>query len=364
MNIAVYYDVPFGGAHVSMEEILKRLRPHHRIEIYHNQKNSLTQLAPKRFWLDLESILFQRFKQKHQASIIDREKFDLVFVSHDRHSQAPWLLRFLKTPTVFLCQEPTRAYFEQFLRIDPQLPLHKRCYEAINRFLRRQIEIKNASFAHVVLANSIYSTESIFRAYGRQATPVYLGIDKSDYYRESITKKNQIFVVGNHEPQKALPLAIEAVSLIGKSIRPKLVIASPRQTDSSELMSMARKLKVNLEIKVGLNRDRLRGEYCQSKITLALAHLEPFGLSVIESLACGTPVIAVNEGGFRETVVNNKSGLLVDRDPASVAQAIVKLLGDTSLAKSLGLFGLKDVHSRFTWGTTVSKIEKIFYETA
>ena len=50
--------------------------------------------------------------------------------------------------------------------------------------------------------------------------------------------------------------------------------------------------------------------------------MEPFGLTTLESLACGTPIVAVREGGFREVVVEGLNGVLVDPTPASVAEGL------------------------------------------
>ncbi len=364
MKIAVYFDLPPGGASRTMEELTKILGASHEILIYHNIPPLFSLPFLTRLLADLESVLFQRFKQHRQAKEIDKQKFDLVLVSHDRHSQSPWILRFLKTPTVFLCQEPTRAYFEEFLKIDSKLPLLNKVYETLNRTIRKNIEIKNASFATRIIANSNYSTESIFRAYGRHSTPIYLGIDPLDYYPEAAPKKNCILVIGNNEPQKAIPFAIEVISKIPEKARPKLLIVSPRERDSSELKQLAKKLGVRLEIIIGLNQDELRAVYSQSLLTLAVAYLEPFGLSVIESLACGTPVVAVSEGGFRETVRPGDTGLLVERDPRKIALEVLTLLRNRSLMAHMGSAGVKDVNRRFTWQQTVRKIEEIFYETS
>lgn len=362
MNIALYYDLPQGGANRTMEEIEEILAKEHTLTRYANLPQSFSPSFLRHFFADVESILLQRFKQKYQAKKIDEKRYDLVFVTHDRHSQAPWVLRYLKTPTVFLCQEPTRAYFEYRLRIDPSLPLVNKIYETLNRSLRKQIEINNARHATSVVANSHYSSESIDRAYGLESTPIHLGIDAKKYYPEKTHKKNQVIVIGNNEPQKDLPLAIRSVSLIDKSIRPRLIIASPRKVDNSDLVRLAKRLKVKLTIMVGLNQEGLRHQYSQSVATLATAHLEPFGLSVVESLACGTPVVAVREGGFRETVDSGITGLLTDRKPEKIARAMTKIILDKVMAKRMGERGRHVVIKKFTWENTVKKLNEVFYE--
>jgi glycosyltransferase involved in cell wall biosynthesis len=229
--------------------------------------------------------------------------------------------------------------------------------------IRRTIEVRNAGFANRIIANSIYSTESILRAYGLVSTPIYCGIDKLEFFPDSKLKKNQVLVIGNHEPQKALPFVIEVISRIDKNTRPNLVIVSPRDTDSTELRKIARKLKVELELRVGIPQAELRKIYSQSKITLALAYLEPFGLSVIESLACGVPVVAVKEGGFKETVIHEKTGLLIERNSTKIAEAVQTLLLDKKKLAAMGEAGVKVTTSDFSWDQTVKQFENIFYES-
>lgn len=362
MKIAVYFDLPFGGALVAMTEILERLQIHHQIEVFHNRENSITGWPPKRLWQDLESIFFQYFKQRQRANLINQSHFDVVLVSHDRHFQAPWLLRFLKTPSVFLCQEPTRAYFEDFLGVDPKLPLLNRVYEKVNRYLRKKIEVGNAQFASRLIANSAYSAKSILKAYGLKAITIHLGLNPKTFAPQNLNRLNQVLVIGNHEPQKALPFAIEVVSLVRPKLRPKLVIVSPIHRQNRDLSKLADDKGVDLEIKEGIETVKLCRAYNQSKVLLAVAHLEPFGLSVIESLACGTPVIAVDEGGYRETILHQKSGLLIKRDSLALAKSLEILLTNQPLRQKMGLQGIKDIQNRFMWENTVRKIEKIFHE--
>lgn len=358
MRIAVYYDLPYGGAFRSMEEIIPRLQKNHEVVIFNGNFSASKSRFLSRFFTDLESLVFQRYKQKQLAKIIDSAGFDIVFVSHDRISQAPWLLRYIKTKTVFLCQEPTRAYFEKFLDIDSNLPLFNKLYERINRHLRRNIEITNALHASKIIANSIYSVESIFRAYGIIATPVYLGVDKNVFFPKKVKKYNQVFIVGNNEPQKGLDFAIRSISKIAKKIRPVLAIGSPRFLDL-ELKKLAKSKGVKLKMYCGLKPEEIVGIYRQSLLTIATAYLEPFGLSVVESLACGTPVVAVQEGGFKETVSHGETGLLSPRDQTIFAEYVSVLVQDKNLRDKMSNKCL-DASRRFSWESTVSQLESIF----
>jgi glycosyltransferase involved in cell wall biosynthesis len=56
----------------------------------------------------------------------------------------------------------------------------------------------------------------------------------------------------------------------------------------------------------------LYGLYAEAKGFIALAKEEDFGITVVEAQAAGTPVIAFNGGGFRETVIDGVTGILID----------------------------------------------------
>ena len=74
--------------------------------------------------------------------------------------------------------------------------------------------------------------------------------------------------------------------------------------------------------------------------------LEPFGFAPLEANACGTPVLAVAEGGVRETIVDGVNGLLVDDDPRAMADAVTRLSNDREYARRLGQAGRKQVVGR------------------
>jgi glycosyltransferase involved in cell wall biosynthesis len=86
-----------------------------------------------------------------------------------------------------------------------------------------------------------------------------------------------------------------------------------------------------------------------SDVVVNASDREPFGLVVIEALACGCAVVAVNRGGPRDVIVNEEHGLLVpSREPLELAAAIRRLVADSSLRHRLGQGGRALVEQRFT----------------
>jgi glycosyltransferase involved in cell wall biosynthesis len=74
--------------------------------------------------------------------------------------------------------------------------------------------------------------------------------------------------------------------------------------------------------------DALVALYNKAQLVLYAPYLEPFGLVPLEAMACGTPIVAVKEGGVRESVIHNKTGVLTERDEHIFAHAVIEVLSD------------------------------------
>jgi glycosyltransferase involved in cell wall biosynthesis len=123
------------------------------------------------------------------------------------------------------------------------------------------------------------------------------------------------------------------------------------------LDSVAVHHNVELDILHNLDTRQLALEYNKAQICVYAPVMEPFGLVPLESMACGTPVVGVAEGGVRETVRHGETGLLTDRDPQQFADAISKLLTNPSLADRLGKQGPGYVRDHWSWDSAVVRLE-------
>jgi glycosyltransferase involved in cell wall biosynthesis len=94
----------------------------------------------------------------------------------------------------------------------------------------------------------------------------------------------------------------------------------------SYIEKLASQLNVDLEILDLIDDEKLVNLYNQAKLVLYAPYMEPFGLVPLEAMGCGTPVVGVKEGGIRETVIHNQTGLHSERDEHLFAEATTKLL--------------------------------------
>jgi phosphatidyl-myo-inositol dimannoside synthase len=85
--------------------------------------------------------------------------------------------------------------------------------------------------------------------------------------------------------------------------------------------------------------------------------LEAFGIVYLEAAAAGLPVVAGDSGGVADAVLHGETGLVVDgRDLDEVAKALLALLEDEVLAKSMGLAGRARVEREFSWPRIVERL--------
>ncbi len=96
-------------------------------------------------------------------------------------------------------------------------------------------------------------------------------------------------------------------------------------------------------------RDALKYYYAASELFVTTPWYEPFGITPLESMACGTPVIGADVGGISFTVRNGETGILVaPQQPQQLSTAIVDLVNDDRKRTKFAVNALKHVKS-FTW---------------
>jgi mannosylfructose-phosphate synthase len=90
--------------------------------------------------------------------------------------------------------------------------------------------------------------------------------------------------------------------------------------------------------------------YRQAEVFVLPSLFEPFGMTALEAMACGTPVVASRPGGIRTVITTEENGLLVDpADPDEFAEAMVRLLKDRALGRRLGEAGRQTIVAQFSW---------------
>jgi len=349
MKIAFFHELtPLSGARKVVEEYGKILGKEHTIDLYYvDDKEDVTislffnkihyfkfARSNSRIYRDSISLIKLFFLHKKIAKIIKNEGYDFVFVSPSKFTQAPFILRFIDK-SIYFCQEPLRIVYDPLFILPKNLNIFKRFYEKINRFNRKVIDKNNINKVKIILANSQFSKDNIKKAYGVNARVCYLGVDADKFKPLKSKKSTDILFIGEKE-------FIEGFDLLDKtmSLYKKIPILNFVSRDVNG---------------VGISEKKLISEINKSKIVLTLSKSEPFGLIPIESMACEVPVIAVNEGGFKESVIDGKTGFLIDRKPEDLKKTINLLLVNDKLIAEMGKSGRELVLNKFTWTKSANK---------
>jgi glycosyltransferase involved in cell wall biosynthesis len=170
-----------------------------------------------------------------------------------------------------------------------------------------------------------------------------------------------IGAVGRMVPEKGQTYLIDAVWRI-KPQRPELLCLL---AGDGPLLEQLERKAAELGLSevchfLGIQENIL--QFYQMLDILVLPSLrEPFGLVILEAMACGVPVIATDAGGPRDIIVDGYNGLLVPaKNPEKLAEAIERLLRDRELALKLRQNALETVRKQYDVRKTVRRVEKIY----
>ncbi len=258
---------------------------------------------------------------------------------------SPPLLSMATVPTVYYCHEYPRYIYEPGLHKTGSaltdlliLPLLRR---------ERRVDRRAARDATVLATNSGYMARRLSSVYGREAVPVPPGVD-TEVFTPGGCRGRFVLTVGALSPYKRHHLVVEAVGTLPAGERPPVVAVGDRGSGgyAEGLLRLAGRCGVDLKVMRGVSDERLLELYRSAAVVACPQKDEPYGLVPLEAMACGTPVVAVNQGGFRENVVDGECGLLVEVSAGAMAEGLRKLLLNPDLTGAMGEAGREFVVRR------------------
>lgn len=325
------------------------------------------------------------------AEEINRGGFDLLFANTCGLLHVSSIGRHVNIPRVIYLQEPCRYLYEARTQelyrclsapdAAPQLPwiaLPKAetggFIKSVKRFPRDFMQMQGwrlqareewlgAKAFDAILVNSFFSRESVLRTYGLDARVCYLGIDTKRFVNRRQSRENFIVGLGAIMSHKNIEFVIEAMAKV-RAPRPGLVWIGNAGNKSylKELMKYADALRINFETRIRVSDDELVDILNRAMMMVYTPRLEPFGFAPLEANACGAPVVAVAEGGIRETIVDGVNGLLVDGETQAMATAIEHLVSDHAYARQLGENGANLITQRWSLAAAIDRLEGKFAE--
>jgi D-inositol-3-phosphate glycosyltransferase len=260
----------------------------------------------------------------------------------------------------------------------------------IDRFPRErpQIESRIMAAADAIIAECPQDEYDHRHLYGADPAKIRLapcGFDSAEFWpvpqaearrHLGLTVDQRLVVhVGRMVPRKGVDTAIEGFAQLvhrhGVDARMLVVGGESDDPDPVATPEIGRLQQVAEQERVGhrvtftgrRGRDQLRYFYSAADAFVTTPWYEPFGITPVEAMACGTPVIGTNVGGIKYTVQHCRTGFLVPpNDAEAVGLRLAQLFERPQLRERMRTAALERANRLFTWPHVTSEIATIYEE--
>jgi D-inositol-3-phosphate glycosyltransferase len=249
---------------------------------------------------------------------------------------------------------------------------------------RIDIERRIVREADSVIAECPQDKADLLRLYGADAGRIAIvpcGVELAQFKpgdkaaaRRELDLADDEFVVlqlGRLVPRKGIDNVIRAVALLPRALKPKLLVVGGDAPEPDEKLTPEIGRLRGIAAECGIadrvvftgqrQRDALRACYVAADVFATTPWYEPFGITPLEAMACGTPVVGSAVGGIKHSVLDGVTGFLVPpQDPAALAERLAQLQAHPLLREALGRAGVRRMRSLFTWDRIAGELATVY----
>lgn len=278
-----------------------------KMPAFHNIEVRTTELQstlPKA--LRFKHVLWPTLRAKAFRKL-DLSEFDIIISSSSAEAKSVRKTRPGQVHIAYI-HTPPRYYwshYEEFRREFNFGPLTPFIRPFIPHFVKkmRKLDLESTKDIDVFIANSTVTQERIKEYYNKPSTVIYPPVDVDRFTPPPKGERHGYVIWGRHVPYKRFDLAIKAANELGA----QLTIAGTGP-DTERLKSLA-----GPTVKfVGRISDEALVKLAQSSKAFLFPNEEDFGISAVEALAAGTPVIAYKKGGALDIVQDGETGVFFE----------------------------------------------------
>lgn len=254
---------------------------------------------------------------------LKQNRYDII-VAHNYPANIPIGLykMFHKTKSVWVCNEVATLLYRR---------------DSFSWQIYYKIEQYISSFFDIIIANSNFTAKSIKDYYKKEPKVIHSGVEikedidlsKVDNKIKELTKEPYIFSLSRIEKHKNIAL-LEKLSNLNINI-----LVAGKGSEIEYLQELEKKCK-NIIYVGAVNEDEKFFLYKNAKVFIFLPLAEPLGVTVMEALSQNTPVVAFNNGGPKETVLDKKNGFLSNSDEEYISYIKWILDNDFSIDDKVG----------------------------
>jgi glycosyltransferase involved in cell wall biosynthesis len=249
-----------------------------------------------------------------------------------------------------------------------------------NLFMLRlsQLEAESARNADLIVTVSNYSSEKMVDFYDVERAKIRVvpnGVDPEKFkptghgekikQRLGLSNKQIVLFVGRLIPRKGLPFLVEAAKQIVKQRNETAFLIVGDGPLKNPLVSHLQKtdLSGNFAFLGDVKDSVLPALYDCADVFALPSIQEGQGIALLEAQSSAKPVVAFNVGGVKEAVLDGESGLLVPQVNSNMlAEAVLKLLSNSSLRQRMGAKGREFVLGNFSWDVCARKLLRVYSE--
>src|SRR5215212_1680158 len=251
---------------------------------------------------------------------------------------------------------------------------------------RFAIEDRIVAEADRIIAEAPQDSEDLIRLYHAdpsRITIVPCGFDPAEFWPISKTlarvslglppDDGVVLHVGRMVPRKGIDTVIQAFARLVQHHREpaRLLIVGGESDDPDPLRTpeLGRLQRLAAELRVAdrvtfvgrRGRDQLRYYYSAADVFVTTPWYEPFGITPLEAMACGTPVVAANVGGIKYTVRDGETGYLVPpNDPDRLADRLAHLYQHPKLLSVFRRQATRRANDLFTWQRVANGVASLY----
>lgn len=297
------------------------------------------------------------------------EKFDVVHIQGLYRfpvTYAAWVARKSGVPYVITPQGS----------LDPFLYKQSRYSVLLKRLYERLFDFPNINGASVINYTAQHELERAkYLKFTAPTAIVPNGIDWHLYdklpamgsFRKSIGLDMDTplaLFLGRINFKKGIDLLAPGFSIVNKFLpNARLAVVGPDnegRVPNLRQEFQKKGIESNVHIVDHLNAEQVRQAYVDADVFLLPSYTENFGMTVVEAMACGCPVVISDQVNIWPDIECSGAGIVVPLSPLKIAQALLTILNDRNLARRMGMAGRKLGQNRFAYDKIVEKIAQMY----
>ncbi len=293
-----------------------------------------------------------------------KEDYDVI---NAHMSPSEWVRG--KNPRVlWYCHTPPREVYDPTVATLRERSLKEKVLYRSFANIYAKIEKDMVNKIEAIAVNSNNTSERVWRIFHKKSEVINPGVD---YKRFRNAGNGKYFIYQSRiAEQKRQEYALAAFSIFRRNPKYRdyrLILSgsmSERYADFRQYYDKLRAMKVkNVAFRLNPSDREVANLYSRATAVLFTAINEDYGIVPLEGMASSKPVISVNEGGPKETIVNGRTGFLV-RSPKGMAERMRYLVENESVAEKMGREGRKRVEREYSWNAFFGRFDRLARQVA